>query len=479
MKGDVEAAKAVPFNGVLARPMVVFGGESLSDRHRRFASELSWMELSGMLGDLGTLVPLVIGMANAGAVDAGPALFWMGIFNIVTAYTWDMPLPVQPMKTIAAVAITDGLTKGEAAAAGIFVGGVVMILGATRLVEAVNAIVPRGVVSGVQIGLGVRMAAAGVVMVVDLGWREYPDGAVIGLVAYMCAAAALASDRVAHTDKRRRKIPVAVALVAAGIVLALLGKGNVIARWRPGRLDLSPRAPKGHEWRRGIWRAGFAQLPLTLLNSVVAVTSLAEHLFADRYAAESRRADVPTRVGISTSVGAMNVICCFFGGMPACHGSGGLAGQYHFGARGGAAVLVLGVFKCGFAVLLGDALINSALAAFPKCILGVLLGLAGLELARAGVKSGGADAACAPALATTIVTIALANTGLGAAAGVATALAEKVGDFLFTTNVPAAAADHDRGPQDDDDEAEAKDGDALFTDDESAAARDVRTTVEQ
>ena len=81
-----------------------------------------------MLGDLGTLIPLLVGMAKVrmtpsleynnvdaqiGSIQITPALFWMGVFNIISSYQWDLPMPVQPMKMIAATAISDGLTKGE------------------------------------------------------------------------------------------------------------------------------------------------------------------------------------------------------------------------------------------------------------------------------------------------------------------------------------------------------------------------------
>ena len=67
------------------------------------------MEASGMFGDFGTLLPLLLAMANVGSVAPAAALFWFGAFNVATAYEWDVPMCVQPMKTIAAAAIADGL----------------------------------------------------------------------------------------------------------------------------------------------------------------------------------------------------------------------------------------------------------------------------------------------------------------------------------------------------------------------------------
>jgi hypothetical protein len=68
--------------------------------------------------------------------------------------------------------------------------------------------------------------------------------------------------------------------------------------------------------------------------------------------------------------------------MPTCHGSGGLAGQHHFGARTGGSMVILGLSKVGLAILFGSA-VGVVLAAFPSSLLGVLLAFAGLELGLA------------------------------------------------------------------------------------------------
>ena len=100
---------------------------SCQERAQSFRSRLCLEEASGSLGDLGTLIPLLAACAKLGTIRMGPAIFWMGIFNVVSALQWDIPMPVQPMKSIAAVAIADGMTPGAFAAAGILVGGIMMV----------------------------------------------------------------------------------------------------------------------------------------------------------------------------------------------------------------------------------------------------------------------------------------------------------------------------------------------------------------
>ena len=80
---------------------------------------------------------------------------------------------------MAQAAIADGLSSGETAAAGLFVGGAVLVLGATGLVELVNRVVPRTVVSGIQLGLGIRMVALALTFMGAEPWRAV-DGPVAG-----------------------------------------------------------------------------------------------------------------------------------------------------------------------------------------------------------------------------------------------------------------------------------------------------------
>jgi len=108
----------------------------------------------------------------------------------------------------------------------------------------------------------------------------------------------------------------------------------------------------------------------------------------------------------------MNILGCTFGAMPMCHGAGGLAGQYAFGARGGCSVVVLGLVKMVLAVALGGSLVY-VLDSFPNAILGVMLFFAGLELATVGAKKPLGRVA----LVTAGMQIGLKSTWMGAVAG--------------------------------------------------------------
>ncbi len=94
---------------------------------------------------------------------------------------------VQPMKSIAAVALSENWSSGSVTAAGFLTGGAVFLLGVTNFIEVVNTIVPGNVVSGLQIGVGVNLASKGIRMVSGLGWFNGYDSILLGvLCAILC-----------------------------------------------------------------------------------------------------------------------------------------------------------------------------------------------------------------------------------------------------------------------------------------------------
>jgi hypothetical protein len=168
----------------------------LASRARALWRDLSWREASGSLGDLGTFLPLLVGLTVESGLDAGTTLIVTGVYNLITALCFDVPMPVQPMKTIAAVALSDAsVTVPQIVAAGVFVSAAVFGLGVTGLIDTFNRIVPRAVVHGMQIGLGVLLCVRAFTMAVfhdeTNGARIRPflatDGLVVALAALLVA----------------------------------------------------------------------------------------------------------------------------------------------------------------------------------------------------------------------------------------------------------------------------------------------------
>jgi len=335
-------------------------------------------EISGSLGDLGTFLPLLIALTTNHAISLSTTLILTGIYNIATGIFFGIPLPVQPMKAIAAVAILKRMSAGEVAAAGLFVGSVIGFLSVTRLLSVVTRYVPVPVVKGIQVGAGLSLVvAAGTTATASLSWTgpTWADNKIWLIVTFI--ALLTININISPTQQSSSsRIPFALLTTTLGIIFALtltLQTKNFlphITPWHPKLL-----LPTTPEWRIGILTAGIGQLPLTTLNSIIAVT----HLSADLLPHIS----TPSVTSIGLSITAMNLISCFFSGMPVCHGSGGLAAQYKFGARSGASIIFLGVLKLILGLVFGNSL-TALLQKFPSALLSVLVIAAGLELVSVG-----------------------------------------------------------------------------------------------
>jgi MFS superfamily sulfate permease-like transporter len=339
-------------------------------RDRVSAMRFDLPELSGGLGDLGTFVPIAASLIIVCGMDGGSVLFFAGLANILAGVAFNQPLPVQPMKAIAAVAIAEGLAPGEIAAAGFLTGAIVLALALTGLVTVAEHWIPRPVVRGIQLGVGLKLAAKGMAMALAGGWGML-DGHLLALGATLLVL----------STARRQRFPSALILFVAGIVLIPIERIDALTQASLGWSGPVWIWPTLEQWQLGLTRGALPQLPLTLLNSVIAVCALSGDLFPGRA--------VGTRP-MAISVGLMNLTTCLFGAMPSCHGSGGLAGQHRFGARTGGSVVVLGAGKIALGILFGSA-VGVVLAAFPAAVLGVLLAFAGLELALPARETQGRD----------------------------------------------------------------------------------------
>ncbi|KAK5049516.1 hypothetical protein LTR84_004445 [Exophiala bonariae] len=331
-----------------------------------------WTEISGSLGDLGTFLPIVIELTEGRQISLTTTLVLTGLYNILTGMVFGIPLPVQPMKAIAAVAILKSLTAGQTAAAGIFVATCILVFSLTGILSWFTRVIPIPVVKGIQVGAGLSlMIAAGSKAVSALSWTapSWADNYIWLIGAFLLLFS---------INARPRVLPYALVLFLVGITFAFIQLAVHERQHLPGFRLWHPhgaRIPSLQDWKIGILDAGIGQLPLTTLNSIIAVTHLAADLLPE--------IETPSVTVIGVSVAGMNLIGCWFGAMPVCHGSGGLAAQYRFGARSGASIVILGMFKLVLGLLFGGSL-TALLNKFPLALLTVMIIAAGLELASVG-----------------------------------------------------------------------------------------------
>jgi MFS superfamily sulfate permease-like transporter len=313
-------------------------------------------EASGACGDLGTFIPHVIGaMTVAGLAPAG-VLFGFGAFLISAGLFYGLPLPVQPMKAVSAVILTDGLRPGEVAAAGMMLGLILLMLGITGWIGRLARAIPQSVSAGLQLGLGMLMAVLGIKLILQTPWIGFPALAALFLLTRIprCPAAP-------------------VVLVAAALVGWVSDSAPM-----PQEIGFAPSIPQLviPTWPE-VWRsleiAVLPQLSLTLTNAVIVTASLSRELFPASGSIASER-------NLALSSGLANVLLCPFGAMPMCHGAGGLQAQYRFGARTGLAPIIFGVVVLVLAVGFADHA-AALFAIIPIGAVGALLILAGTDLA--------------------------------------------------------------------------------------------------
>ncbi|XP_020202144.1 molybdate transporter 1 [Cajanus cajan] len=373
-----------------------------------------WAELNGAMGDLGTYIPIVLALTLARDLNLGTTLIFTGVYNIITGAIYGVPMPVQPMKSIAAQALSDtAFGVPEIMTAGILTGGVLFVLGVTGLMQLVYKLIPLSVVRGIQLAQGLSFALTAVKYVrkvqdlpksKSLGQRHWfgLDGLVLAIVCLCfivivngagenknrgcCDAVGSGNDddlggqkRVECDERNKRSrlrkvifsLPSAFIVFVLGVVLAFIRRHEVVHEIKFGPSSIEVVKFSRHAWKKGFVKGAIPQLPLSILNSVVAVCKLSSDLFPGKDFSVT---------SLSVTVGLMNLVGSWFGAMPSCHGAGGLAGQYKFGGRSGGCVALLGAAKLLLGLVLGSSLAH-ILKQFPVGILGVLLLFAGIELA--------------------------------------------------------------------------------------------------
>lgn len=317
-------------------------------------------EVSGSFGDIGTDFPLIAGMILAGGLDAASVLTMFGAMQLLSGLLYGLPMPAQPLKAVAVLVIAGGVTPEVLYGGGLAIGLAMLLLTLLGLVERLDRLVPKAVVRGIQVGLGLKLA--------ELALGDYvqaagPTGLVLAAVCFVLVLAL----------GRSRRLPPAIPVIAIGVAYGLLvhpagtGLGSAIGLELP-----RPRTPSPGHVLEGFLVLGLAQLPLSLGNSVFATRQLVSDYFPDR--------EISARK-LALTYSVMNLINPFLSGVPTCHGSGGLAGHYAFGGRTGGAPVVYGALYVALGLFVSRGF-DQVVHLFPLPVLGVILLFEGLALMR-------------------------------------------------------------------------------------------------
>jgi SulP family sulfate permease len=342
------------------------------------------MEIAGSLGDLGTLLPIAIGMILINGLNPTGMFFSIGIFYILSGMYYGITVPVQPMKVIGAYAIATAMTPSQVLASGALLGLFLLIIGGTDAITFIGKYTPKPVVRGVQISTGTLLMAQGVKFMIGSSKFQVvrqmaepyltiqhigpiPVGIVIGIVGGVLTLLLL----------ENKKFPAGLVVILGGIFLGLilgthegfdkLNIGIYFPKWLPFGF------PTGIDFTFAFFALALPQLPMTIGNAVVANADLSYEYFGK----DSKKV---TYRSLTLSMALANLLSFVVGGMPLCHGAGGLAAHYRFGARTAGSNLMIGIVFLALAFFLGIHAL-AVVYLLPMAILGVLLIFAGGQLA--------------------------------------------------------------------------------------------------
>lgn len=341
-------------------------------------------EFAGSLGDLGTLLPLSVGLILINHLDATSIFFGVGIFYIVTGLYFRVTCPVEPMKVVSAYAIATGIAATQIQASCLWIFVILFVIGITGFIDVISRYISKPIIRGVQLSTGILLLSQGVklmtgnsaVQVMQNAAEPYlriehiaflPFGIILGFFLGIVTLMLLDN----------KHLPAALVVVGAGLLIgALLGKHESWDQVTVG-FNLPQLLPYGlptvNDFSFALFILAFPQVPMTLGNAVIANADLTAQYFQE----EGSRV---TNKSLCLSMALANLGSFFIGCMPVCHGAGGLASRYRFGARTAGSNIIIGSIFLLIALFFGKHAL-SVIQLIPFSVLGVLLVFAGAQLA--------------------------------------------------------------------------------------------------
>ncbi|PKL60777.1 MAG: sulfate transporter [Methanomicrobiales archaeon HGW-Methanomicrobiales-4] len=320
---------------------------------------ISWGDVAGSVGNFGTILPLFFAVSLTTGMPLSLMLLLCGGWYIISGLIYQIPIPVEPLKAIAAVAIAEQISPGMIAASGILIGLLFLILGLSKGMQRMREWIPLAVIRGIQLGLGLILLRSAI----------FSFGLQDPFFFLVCIGIIILFLLIRHI----RDVPDLSALcilgLGVGVVIHTIGI-PVIAFPRLPILII----PNLTEYLNAGVLLVIPQIPLTLANAVLATSLLATELY--------NRPVSPDK--LSLTIGIMSLSTSMLGGFPMCHGAGGVAAHYRFGARHGSALIIGGIILIVASTLLTN---PKTLDAIPDGVFGALLLAVAIELIKHGAKT--------------------------------------------------------------------------------------------
>ncbi|MBU3916814.1 putative sulfate/molybdate transporter [bacterium] len=336
------------------------------------------VEFAGSLGDFGTLIPLSLALIIICQLSVTTVFLMIGVFYITCGIYYKLPIPVQPLKVVSAIAIAfpAKVTLPVLAASGLIFGAVMLLLSFTGLINWIAKFFSKPIVRGIQLGLGFILIGKGIGFIIKPELLIAQTGeAIVFFGVSVNLLIGLAGGFLALVLISDKRFPAALVIVIGGIVVGVFSGALSSLEFNFGPTPIQFYLPALGDFTTAAVLLVIPQIPLTIGNAVIGTTDTCQSLFKGEEAAKK-----VTNTALSMSMGLINVVTGFLGGMPMCHGAGGLAAHHRFGARTGGSNLMIGAVFLVIALAFGS-IGMALLSSIPNAVLGILLFFAGLELA--------------------------------------------------------------------------------------------------
>jgi len=303
-------------------------------------------ESSAAFADLGTFLPLMLGLVVVAGMDPVGLLYGFGLFALLTAAVYRRPIPVQPMKAVAAMGIA-GLISADVLVATALLMGIILIgLSQTGSIGWLKRMIPKTVLHGMRLALAVNL----LMVTIDLGEPQW-----LGVMALLGALLLLQLTRLSSIS--------CVLIVAVGWVV--FSNQNTVTWSYTGWNWPQWIWPQWSDFQISVRDAVLPQLALTLTNALILTAVIAKDYFPD----DSGRI---TEQRLALTSGVANFLLAPLGAMPMCHGAGGLAAHRALGSTTGLSIAVFGLF-CLFLAGVFGASSYAILASIPSEVLVTLV----------------------------------------------------------------------------------------------------------
>lgn len=334
--------------------------------NRRVAWPLSRLDVAGAFGDIGILFPIAIALISLNHMNPTAVFFAAGAAYILAGAYYKIPMPVQPFKAVAAIALALQLSPASIAHAGLLMGILLALIGITKLVTPLARLFSIPIIRGIQLGLGLILLRE--------GFRLVSRSAALRLGDFTASPwiMAIAGGVILLAFLRSHRFPAALVLLIVGVAIGAWAGWSRLAGSAVGfgPVPFEILHPSASEFKKVLAALVLPQFALTFGNSIVATENTAQVLYGE----QARRVTVRA---LSLSIGAMNLAAATIQAAPMCHGSGGVTAHYKFGARTQKSTYVIGGI-CLLLALFGRSAV-SLLHLIPTAVLGVFLVYVGIQ----------------------------------------------------------------------------------------------------